>query len=160
VAAGKGGFVSVAGDVPSADEFDASINPNCAIALRSATQSITTGGAGTLVSFDTEEFDNSTMFTPTSTSITVQADGVYLITFYVEWQANATGYRTADLAINGTPSSGLMESPATASVTCRMTATNQFLLTSGDVVTFTVLQNSGSTLTITARAAVTRISGS
>lgn len=151
--------MSVAGDIPTASQFDLSVNPNGCIALRSAVQSITSGGAGTLISFDAQEFDNASMFTPTSTNVTVQADGVYLCTCYVEWAANATGYRACDIYINGTVASGLTISLGTATPTTRMTSTNQFLLTAGDVVTFNVVQNSGVSLNITARAAVTRITG-
>jgi hypothetical protein len=151
--------VSAAGDVITAAQYDLSVNPNGCIALRSAAQTITTGGAGTLISFDAEEFDNSAMFTPTSTSITIQNDGVYLCTCYAEWAANAVGYRGIDIVVNGVAASGLTTLNVTAAATTRVTATNQFLLTVGDVLTFSVIQNSGSSLNITARAAVTRITG-
>jgi hypothetical protein len=151
--------VSIAGDVPDADTFDQAINPNGCIALRSATQSITTGGGGSLISFDGEEFDNSAMFTPTSTSITIAADGVYLVTCYVEWQLNGTGYRFIDIYVNGVIASGNAVNATASPATTRMTASNQFLLTVGDVITFNLGHNSGVTLTITARAGVTRGTG-
>lgn len=151
--------MSSAGDVPTAGTFDLSINPNGAIALRSATQSITTGGAGTLVTFDGEEFDNSSMFTPSSTNITVQTDGLYDVACYVEWQANATSYRGVDLFVNGVSIGGMTTAIGTAAATTRMTASSPALLTAGDVVTVSVIQASGSTLTITARASVIRKTG-
>lgn len=151
--------MTAAGDVSSAAAFDLSTNPNGAIALRAVAQSIASGGGGTLISFDSEEFDNSAMFSPTSTSITIQNDGVYAVTCYVEWAANATGYRGVDIYVNGVVSSGITTAIGTAAATTRMTATNQFLLTVGDVLTFNCIQNSGSSLNITARAGVTRITG-
>ena len=152
--------MSVAGDIPLADAFDLAMNPNACVALRSTAQSIATGGGGTLISFDAEEFDNSAMFTPTSTSITIQNDGLYLVTCYVEWAANATNQRAVDIGINGVNASGMTVTLGTAAITTRMTATNQFLLTLADVVTFTAFQNSGGAINILgARAAVTRVSG-
>lgn len=151
--------MSAAGDVITAAQYDLSVNPNGCIALRSATQSIVTGGGGTLISLDAEEFDNSAMFTPTSTNITIQADGDYIVTCYAEWAANASGYRGVDIYLNGAVASGLSVPTAGAAATTRMTAANQFLLTVGDVLTFNCVQNSGSSLNITARAGVTRTTG-
>lgn len=151
--------MSSAGDVPTAAVFDLSVNPNSAVALRSAAQSIATGGAGSLISFDGEEFDNAGMITPPSTSLTVQAAGLYLITCYAEWAANATGYRGVDIFINGVVQSGLSVPTVGTVATTRMTSTNQFLLAALDVVTFNCIQNSGSALNITSRAGVTRVSG-
>jgi hypothetical protein len=151
--------MTAAGDTITGAAFDRADNPNCCIALRTATQNIVSGGAGTLLSLDSEEFDNAGMFTPTSTNVTIAADGVYLVTFYTEWQPNATGYRGIDILINAVAAAGLTVAIGTATPTTRATATNTFLLTAGDVLTFNCTQNSGSTLTVTARVGVTRISG-
>lgn len=151
--------MTASGDVITGAAFDRADNPNCCIALRSATQNIATGGVGSLISFDAEEFDNSAMFTPTSTNITIQSDGVYLVTCYVEWQVNGAGYRAVDIFLNGVTASSLTANPVTVSATTRMVATNQFLLSALDVVTFNLFQTSTVTLTAVARAGVTRISG-
>lgn len=151
--------MTASGDVITGAAFDRADNPNSCIALRSAAQTITTGGGGQLISFDAEEFDNSTMFTPTSTNITIQADGLYLVTCYVEWATNATNQRSCDILINAVVGSGVTSTLGTATITNRMTATNQFLLAASDVITCICFQNSGSSINITARASVTRITG-
>lgn len=152
--------MTASGDAISGAAFDRADNPNACVAVRTAVQVITTGGGGQLISFDTEEFDNSNMFTPTSTNITIQSDGLYLVAFYLEFAANATGIRAADIIVNGTGETGITISLASAALTTRMTATNTFLLAPSDVLTFLAFQNSGGSINaIAARAAVIRVSG-
>jgi len=152
--------VSTAGDVPTADQFDQAINPNSCVALRSATQSIP-NNSSTAISFDGEEFDNSSMITPTSSTITIQEDGLYLITAEVAIAANATGIRGIEVIINGGTTTGAQYAPTIGTVrTHPASYSNAFLLTAGDTVSINAYQNSGGALNaVSARASVTRITG-
>lgn len=121
-------------------------NPSAAVAERSTTQSIP-NAVGTAVSFDVEHFDNDAMFAPTSTQITVVEDGLYDLSGFVSWASNATGYRSVQLALNGTRIVGNLQSTHTGvavgvSVACTRN------LTAGDNITLVVDQNSGSALNV------------
>lgn len=67
----------------------------------SGNQNITTGTA-TKVQFDTEDSDSDVDgYALASNVVTVPRAGLYLITIYIMWEANATGYRRTWLKVNG-----------------------------------------------------------
>lgn len=152
--------MSVAGDVPTADEFDQSINPNGVIALRTTAQSIP-NNTSTAISWDSEEFDNSSMITPTSSTITVQADGVYTITAEGAFAANATGIRGLEIVINGgSAAGGAYVTTVGAGVSHRIIYANDYLLAASDTVQINAFQTSGGALNLSiGRTSVVRATG-
>lgn len=131
------------------------------IADRLAAQSIP-NNANTLVAFDTEIFDNYGTFTATSSTIILQAAGVYVVTGGGTWAANATGARLASIRHNGNDvNGGTWEQPAlTGGAQTFMSHCATINAAIGDSVTYAVFQNSGGALNISAvRIGITRASG-
>lgn len=106
----------------------------------------------TLVPFDTEISDSDGYFTPTSTAITVPAGlgGVYLIS--VEGIIpSGTLWTSFTLKINGA-ATAYPSGDMTAATSALGGITRLAVLAAGNTVTLEVLQNSGSTRTITVNA--------
>jgi hypothetical protein len=75
--------------------------PACAVS-RSTAQSISTATV-TYITFDTEVIDTTgTMFSASSTTITIPETGIYMVSGYCGLAVNATGYRRLLLDQNGT----------------------------------------------------------
>lgn len=132
-----------------------------AIAERAATQSVPNTLVDTLVTFDTEVFDNYDMFAPNQTNIMVPFDGVYACVVRGAFAANATGQRIVALAINGSSSSQeMILNNVTASFPTSVEVSTQVLLNAGDNVQMIVKQNAGGALNLAhAWMSVSMVSG-
>jgi len=126
--------------------------PKCGV-RRAADLAIASGGGGTSVSFDTELYDVGGFFTAPSQLLVIPAgeSGIYIITANVTWGQNTTGVRVAGITIDNSfvaldvkaaaASAGGYVSSHSLSFTGQLNA--------GQAVQLFVLQESGSTLTIT-----------
>jgi hypothetical protein len=141
------------------NELIRGFNPPGAIAKRVATQSLTSAAPNT-ISFDTEEFDNGGFFAPTSTDITVPITAVWRLEGWIEIQANTTGMRSLEVALNGTITGTLSEAqPPPSAFTSRISISGSYYAAAGSKFSLIGFQNSGSALTCTARLAVIRATG-
>lgn len=88
--------------------FDAHFQP-CASVYKAAVQSISSSSF-TTATFDTERFDTDTIHdTVTNNSrLTCKTAGKYQITGFVQWPANATGFRQSRIVINGASNVAIM----------------------------------------------------
>jgi len=134
------------------------INPTACGVVLNAAANITTGSAS-LITFDVKDFDTGTQITVPSTTITVAEAGFYQLSAYMGWSSNATGYRLIQIEVNGTSVTS-QSAPALSGIGNANSCSIGKLLVAGDAVALRVLQNSGSTLTITGRMSVARVSGS
>lgn len=136
--------------------------PSCIARLDTA-QSIP-DAASTLVTFNAEEFDNGAMFAAPSTTITIQAAGVYLIDANIAFAINATGIRIMDILVNGTLRGGDSKPSIGSGTPTTLSAAVTRLCAQGDTVQMRVFQNSGGSLNAEGagwhqgRLAVTRVS--
>ena len=128
------------------------IVPAVAIVKRTAVQSVANAGSGAVISWDGENVDNDGMWA-SGTAITIQTDGVYAATLYVNFNtASATGLREANILKNGaapTPNINLTLMP-NASFSHNLTVSGLLDVVAGDVISATAYQNSGSAMNITA----------
>jgi hypothetical protein len=97
-----------AGDVATAAAFNvvtSDINnlivPPICIVRRVAAQSLA-DNTNTNISFDTEDVDTDGMFSPTSTDITIQTTGIYMISLNAQLTSTVTGTMFVSLVVNGT----------------------------------------------------------
>ena len=132
--------------------------PPIAIVRRAAAQSITTTSL-TKVSFDTEDVDTNGMFTATSTDITIQTSGVYLLAATVQVANNATGIRDGGFQKNGTiinTGAGVLAAnmQAVNGGDSVLTMSGIANLVATDIITLYIYQTSGSSLNITSRASL------
>lgn len=136
-------------------------NPPAAAAYR--TTNLTIGnGALTDVTLTTEEFDNTSMFAPTSTIITTPLFGLYAVTGSAQFTANATGGRQIVLLKNGVqvPGAGCEVPTSGGTFTTRLTLATTVQCAVSDQLKLQVLQTSGGNLDIlNARFSVVRVSG-
>lgn len=127
--------------------------------FHNAAQSITTGTV-TALAFNSERFDTvggvaSNMHdTVTNNSrLTCRYAGVYQITGMVAWAVNATGFRQAQIRLNGTTIIGSRdEIAASASFGTEMQVTSLYQLAVNDFVELVVQQTSGGALNVNSSA--------
>ncbi len=133
--------------------------PGC-IVRRAAVQSIS-NSTFTDISFDTETADNDTMFAATSTTVTIQHDGWYLIAVGSVWANNTTSHRATAVTLNGTTINEIAaEGPVpSASSNFRHSAAGGLVLVTTDVIRVNVWQGSGGALNCNTRLTVVRVSG-
>jgi hypothetical protein len=131
--------------------------PPMVIVRRAAVQSVANNTI-TAVSFDTQDVDTDACFAPTSTNITINTTGIYLLTSSVQFGANAVGLRELGFQNNGTiintgagPLAANTPAHSGASV---ITVTGMVSLTATDIVTLYAYQNSGGALNIQGRASI------
>lgn len=125
--------------------------PTCDLYL-SAAQNAASGTSYASVAFDTEAADTDTMHSTSSNTsrITATTAGLYLVTGTVAFAANATGYRGARIAKNGSTDVTRTQSPATAAATAHwLNIAALVRLAAGDYVELQALQNSGGNLALT-----------
>ena len=127
------------------------------IVRRGATQSIANNTI-TALSFDTQDVDTDACFAPTSTNITVNTTGIYLLTASVQYAANASGVRELGFRKNGTIiDTGFgplaANTPATANAAV-ITVTGMASFVATDIITLYVFQNSGVALDAQGRASI------
>ncbi len=118
--------------------------PACAV-TRSTAQSIATATI-TSITFDTEVIDTTgTMFTASSTTITVPETGIYAVSGYCAITSNATGYRRLLLDQNGSfviiDARGAVNGDHT-----HMTLNTLLVCVAGDAIKLAVEQTSGGAL--------------
>lgn len=130
--------------------------PGC-IATRVAAFSLPNNST-TLIPWDTQVFDNASMFAPTSTTITITVAGVYLVSAGLTIVASATGIRSVDILQNGA-SCVCDARSAPSAFDARATVTGVTLCIVGDTFTLAAYQASGSAQNTTGRFAVMRLSG-
>lgn len=122
---------------------------------QTGSQTVRTGGSGTLLVFDNVEFDRGSFFSPSfRTRLTSPSDGFYLLMANVQFSANATGFRELSVRknANGDPALGTtvttnkrMAVTTAANVTYVEFSVATFLSASDYVELFS-FQNSGATL--------------
>lgn len=127
----------------------AGLTPACSV-TRTTNQSIT-NAAYNSISWDSEIFDTDSMFAPTSTNITINSAGLYLLTVQMSYASNATGVRITLLEKNATAAGngtflcrdirGAVNGDATF-----LTMTTQARLAASDTIRLTVYQSSGGAL--------------
>lgn len=143
------------------DQIDALTTPRACVARRNAAQSITSGGSPTSVSLDTEVYDSASMFAPTSTDITLNAAGLWVVQLGGTWAVNGTGERMVLGFINGTEldGGGTTSSTSSAANTFRQAASFlYYTAATTDVLTMRVFQTSGAGLNFTGRASAILLS--
>lgn len=142
-----------------ADAVAYAINPPAAGARGVAPTVVGGGGLGVFISFDTEDFDSTgSMFTPTSTTITVPDAGFYELKGWVQYAASAAGVRSMQLTVNGI--SVVDDSRTSPNSTLGLSVGIGKLLAAGDVIQLVGSQTSGGNLNATGRLSVARVSGS
>jgi len=127
------------------------------IVSRAAVQSIN-NNSSTAITFDTETKDTDSFFAlGAANKFTIPYDGYYLVTGWISFANNATGYRTANLQDSGSNLLGEIKANAVnGDVTSLPICAQIFMLTS-DTVKLFVYQNSGGALNVTAQLSISFI---
>jgi len=120
-------------------------------ARQTVAQSIASGGAGSALTFDSEDVDSSGMHSTSSNTsrATATYPGWYLFAGNGSLVQNATGLRTLSWNVNGSAQSGAgsNDSGGGAGIDFRHPATpSLFFLNVGDFVELILFQNSGGSL--------------
>lgn len=153
-----------AGEVPTAAKMNTNIRdtanyllnpPTCQVQIPAA-QTLTTGTV-TILTATTTVWDTDSMASAADNGIKIKTAGLYLLTGYVAYASNATGYRGALIYGNSTilasdyrtPVSGV-PTPYTVSVLARLAV--------NDVITLRGLQTSGGNLDATTTNGAGRLS--
>jgi hypothetical protein len=108
-------------------------------------------GAVTVVTFDSESFDNGAVHSTTSNTsrLTAPITGVYLIGETHIWAASLVGERYADILANGgSVLSTQRYSTAASSGVSNFSQTTMYQLTAGQYVELRVYQNTGGALNL------------
>lgn len=143
-------------------EFDAAGNLDLptntgAIVRRAATQSIANATA-TSISWDTEDRDVGNLITVPSTNLTIptDGDGLYLVTFALEWGASATGQREIWIEVGGTVYARTRNNAASSGTTNQSTSAI-LSLAAANVVLGRCQQNSTAARLVTGRLTIQKI---
>lgn len=127
--------------------------PFCATYL-TATKAITSGGAGTLLTFDAETVDTDNIWsTAARNHFTINTAGWYRLTFQCHWDTNNTGQRVNRILANGTDANANAVATDNRAVLGLGEGTVTFCqcvahLAAGALVYPFVTQNSGSTVNV------------
>jgi hypothetical protein len=116
----------------------------------SANLSVSSGGSGLLLTFDSERYDTDSIHDPgQSARLTCKTAGKYLISGHVLFAANATGYRGLIIRLNGSATLAIMRTPALgASDYPILSIATVYNLNVNDYVELIAEQNSGTALTL------------
>ncbi len=117
----------------------------------------TLGTAGTLAFTELADAEGWRDPTTNPSRITPTTPGRYWVYIEVEWASNTTGLRVVQIARNGVVNNrvrDILPSAASDSAGSAQLATEYTMNGTTDYITFTVLQNSGAALNVTARAVV------
>jgi hypothetical protein len=100
------------------------------------------GGGFPALTFNALEFGNGVTFNDAADSLTVQTAGTYLVTAYVEWDANGTGSRALGFSASGVSRGGGFDTrPGTGDTDTQGQSTMQVLdLPAGSTLTANVAQ--------------------
>lgn len=116
---------------------------------RAATQSIGTAGLPTAISFDTEDWLSTELFEwDGATKITVQQAGIVDIKANLRYAANATGWRSAFIYVNGLQEIAGDERAAYAIGQPRLSVSVSYPALEGDYIELYAYQNSGGNLNV------------
>jgi Collagen triple helix repeat (20 copies) len=117
---------------------------------RTTSQSVTPSGA--IVSFNAERYDTAGLHSTTTNPerLVAPVTGVYLITGFARWDANATGARFLAIETNSAGNDSRLTSTWTRPSTTNtdQNVTTLARLTAGEYVTLVAIQDSGGTLLI------------
>ncbi len=140
----------------------ASIVARKAVRASSVTNQSIPNNAVTLGTFTTEDFDNDNMFNVgvSTTNVTVNTAGLYLVTGTATWAPNATGVRQAALLKGGTAFATIRTFTAGGVLSSGTSVTQVINASVGNVLTFQVFQTSGGALNCTSKVfSASRVSG-
>lgn len=120
----------------------------CARVRHSANQSIASGGAAKVLTFNTEDYDTDSIHDNgvAPSRLTCQTAGHYLIIGQAEWQSNTSGRRTLTIVLNGATYIAISNDIA-AGPNGQVVMTTS-LLNVGDYVELTAYQDSGTNLNV------------
>lgn len=103
----------------------------------------------TTVSWDTAVYNPQSMWLSTApTKFTIPFDGIYSVTYYAEFVANATGFRKGQLAINGTATVTLSNNSVGGASPTQVLLSDTLKLSKDDYIEFIVRQNTGGALSV------------
>lgn len=134
--------VFTAGRKIRASELAALADPPACIVTRSTAQTGIVSSSPTALTFDTEVKDNDTMFTASSSTITIKTAGSYSVDGYGAIESNATGYRRLLLYVNGSPTI-IDERMAVTGDATHMTISTVYKFSANDTVQLYIEQSSG-----------------
>jgi hypothetical protein len=122
-----------------------------AVSLTRTTDQSIPNATGTAIAFTTENYDTAGMHSAGGSTVTIPVTGVYDLTANVEWQANATGVREAQIKQTPGPTFAYQIVNAGAAVNNipAQSLTTVERLTAGDQVSVLVYQDRGSALNVT-----------
>lgn len=115
------------------------------VRLTAGTVTSTGNAAFTTITWDTEVIDTDGMWS-SGTAATVQTSGVYMVGASITWDANATGDRSMNVAVNGT--ARIVAEGKSATVTTTFAPVGLLSLTAGQVLGVRAFQNSGGNLNV------------
>jgi hypothetical protein len=132
------------------------------ICYNSGTSSPSGVSLNVLFTSPTEVKNNSSMTSNANGVITVGEAGTYLVSNYVSFASNSTGYRETYLTLGsgtylGSNYAGYNTKNAVSGVPTTMTSSVMLLLTAGTTIQLTGFHNSGSTLNVFGHLSVTKI---
>jgi hypothetical protein len=111
----------------------------------------------TALLFDSISYDTQAIVDTANDRFTVADDSRYKVTLNVSWVANATGFRHAQILLNGTIVARDTNAPGSAAIVGGNSVTVELDLVEGDDLTFKVHHTKGGTLDATATASISRI---
>lgn len=111
----------------------------------SATQSLATGGGGANSAFNTVVEDSDSMNDVGNGRIKIVTAGLYRLIGQAAYASNATGFRCANIGVNGVIKLSALHQAANGAVT-RVVATGVLRLAANDLITMQLLQTSGAAL--------------
>ncbi|WP_433232418.1 hypothetical protein ACQP2H_10565 [Micromonospora sp. CA-248260] len=124
-------------------------------ARRTTTLSLTSGTL-TAVTLDTSDFDNSSMFTPGGSLITLPIAGVWGFQVYGSFASNATGQRRFLMEIGTTGVyTGIDSRPAVSGDVTHITLSGSYVASAGDQLRVVAHQTSGGALNLLAGLYIT-----
>lgn len=136
------------------ENFEFLVDPPVCSVFHSTTQSVATGGTGTIMSANSENFDNDAMHSTVSNTsrITAQTAGRYLLTANADFASNTTGTRQIQFRLNGSTFFATVRINAiTGGFLSIVQTTATVVLAVGDYVETNLFQNSGGSLNSTLR---------
>lgn len=123
----------------------------------SVAQTVSTGGSGLALAFDTERFDTDTIHDTATqnTRLTATTAGVYLITGHIEVDAHATGQRLLGIRLNGTTFIARQVSLSNSGTSvCRLSIATIYKLAATNYVELLIFQDSGVDRTVNVTAQI------
>jgi len=119
---------------------------------RTTTQSLASGSL-TAITWDTEDFDSSTIAGPPTTAVTLSSSGLWGFIAYASFASNGTGYRRLMIDPNALASYPTIDArTAVSGDGTSITFSGTYWGASGDVLRLHAHQNSGGALNLLAGA--------